>query len=94
MKKFTPLFSNVLLRVIKADEYYEGSGLVRPQSERDKDTKGEVVALGPGKKDAPLPVALGDKVMYTAGYGNSTFKIGGVDHTVVAVEAILGVIED
>ncbi len=94
MKTFKPLFSNVLLRVIKADEHYEGSQLVRPQSERDKDTKGVVVAMGPGKKDAPLPVELGDKVMYAAGYGNSTFKIGGVDHTVVAVESILGIIED
>jgi len=72
------------------------SGLVIPDTAKEKPQEGKVVAVGPGKSDhgemVKPAVKVGDRVLYKR-YGGDELKIEGKDYLMVSAEDILAVIE-
>ena len=95
MKKIKPLFDYLL---IKPDEKETTlpSGIVIPDSAKEKPQEGEVVAVGPGTKDkdgnlVPVEVNVGDTVMYKK-WGGTEIQMGGEDYILVKQEDLLAVL--
>ena len=62
--KFKPLHDRVVLRRLEGEEKTKG-GIIIPDTAKEKPQKGIIVAVGPGKKkDEPMTVKTGDKVLY------------------------------
>src|SRR5258708_28635861 len=78
--KLKPLSDRLIVRAIE-EELTTASGLVLPDTAKEKPQKGEVVAAGDGKLDddgkrIPLDVKKGDEVLYSK-YGGARIKIHG-----------------
>jgi len=58
-----PLADRVLIEPAVAEEKTAG-GIIIPDTAKEKPQKGKVVAVGPGKKDEPMEVKVGDMVLY------------------------------
>jgi chaperonin GroES len=85
--------------VVQADEAEEttASGLVIPDTAKEKPQQGTVKAVGPGRiSDAgeriPLDVAVGDTVVYSK-YGGTEFKVRGEEYLILSARDILAVVE-
>jgi chaperonin GroES len=90
-----PLFSNVLIRPVDAEEKTE-SGIILPDSSKEKPTIGIVMAVGEGhitpKGDKEkVVVKVGDKVMYKK-WGGNEVKVEGEEWTIVEQKDILAII--
>ena len=72
---FKPLADRVLIEPIAA-ETKTASGIIIPDTAKEKPQEGTVVAVGPGKKDEPTTVKVGDKVLYGK-YSGSELKLDG-----------------
>lgn len=91
-----PLGNRVLLEVIKEEEKTV-SGLVLPESAKEKPQTAKVVAVGSGKvledgKRADMDVAVGDKVIFEK-YAGSEVKYEGNEYLVVKDSDIIAVVE-
>lgn len=91
-----PLEDRVLVKPIEA-ESKTASGIYLPDTAKEKPVRGEVVAVGPGKrlengKRAEMSVRKGDTVVYGK-YAGSEVEIKGVKHLIVRESELLGVIE-
>jgi chaperonin GroES len=76
--KLIPLGDKLVLRPIVQEEVLQ-SGLVVPDTAREKPNQGEIIAVGPGRRDdngviIPMDVAVGDRVLY-AKYTGQEIKI-------------------
>lgn len=94
--KFKPLNDRVLVKRLESEEKTAG-GLYIPDTAKEKPSKGEVVAVGPGKiaddgKKIAMTVKAGDSVLFNK-YAGTEIKIDGVDHLVMREDDILGIIE-
>ena len=58
-----PLNDNVLVERIERDSVSKG-GIIIPDTAKEKPQQGTVIAAGPGKKDEPMEVKVGDQVIY------------------------------
>ena len=90
-----PLNDRVLVKRLECEEKTAG-GLYIPDTAKEKPTKGEVVAAGPGKvaddgKAIPMTVKAGDQVLFNK-YAGTEFKIDGVEHLVMREDDILAII--
>lgn len=92
-----PLFDNVLIRPIDAEEK-TASGIILPDSAKEKPQIGEVMAIGPGMlddgkivKDSML-VKVGQKVMYKK-WGGNEVKVGNEEWMMVEQKDILAIVE-
>ena len=90
-----PLHDRVVVKPIEADEISAG-GIVIPDSAKEKSTKGEVVAVGPGRvaengNRVPVDVAEGDVVLYSK-YGGTEVKVGGEEYLVLSARDVLAVV--
>jgi len=88
--KFKPLADRVLIEPIAA-ETKTASGIIIPDTAKEKPQEGTVVAVGPGKKDEPTTVQVGDKVLYGK-YSGSELKLDGKDFLIVKEADLLGII--
>ena len=61
--KIKPLADRVIIQVSSPEEKTE-SGIIIPDTAKEKPQKGKVVAVGTGKKDEPMTVKVGDTVLY------------------------------
>lgn len=91
----TPLFDNVLVKPVKA-ETSTASGIVLPESAKEKPQVAEVVAVGPGAVDPngraiPMVVKVGQKVMYTK-WGGNEVKVGNEEWKLVKQSDILAIV--
>ena len=86
----TPLADRVLVEPAAA-ETKTASGLIIPDSAKEKPQKGTVVAIGNGKKDEPLTVKVGDTVLYGK-YGGTELKLEGTDYLMMRESDILAII--
>ncbi len=73
------------------------SGLVLPETAKEKPQEGEVVAVGPGRRDddgkrIPMDVAVGDSVLY-AKYGGTEIKIDGEKLLILKESDVLAIVE-
>ena len=87
---FKPLADRVLVEPTPA-ETKTASGLIIPDTAKEKPQEGIVVSVGPGKKDEPLTVQVGDKVLYGK-YSGTELKLEGKDYLIVKESDLLGII--
>lgn len=89
-----PLFDNVLVKPLEA-EAKTASGIILPDSAKEKPQIGLVMAVGDGKVvkgvKQPMVVKVGQKVMYKK-WGGSEVKVGTEEWTMVGQEDILAVL--
>ena len=90
-----PLEDRVLVQPLEAEQT-TASGLVIPDTAKEKPQEGEVLAVGPGRVDdngnrVPLDVAVGDKVIYSK-YGGTEVKVGGEEYLVLSARDVLAVV--
>ena len=86
-----PLSDRVLVLPNPA-ETTTASGLIIPDSAKEKPAAGKVVAVGPGTKDEPMELKVGDKVIF-AKYSGTDVKYEGEEYTIMRQAEILAVIE-
>ncbi|MFN3272071.1 MAG: co-chaperone GroES [Cloacibacterium caeni] len=87
---FKPLADRVLVEPVQA-ETKTASGIIIPDTAKEKPQEGTVVAVGPGKKDEPTTVKVGDRVLYGK-YAGSELKLDGKDYLIVRESDLLGII--
>ncbi|GAA2105235.1 MULTISPECIES: co-chaperone GroES [Brevibacterium] len=90
-----PLEDRIVIRQVEAEQT-TASGLVIPDTAKEKPQEGEVVAVGPGRvadngSRIPLDVKEGDKVVYSK-YGGTELKYGGEEFLVLSARDVLAVI--
>ncbi|MBD8080475.1 co-chaperone GroES [Cellulosimicrobium arenosum] len=90
-----PLEDRIVVKALEA-ETTTASGLVIPDTAKEKPQEGEVLAVGPGRIDdngnrVPLDVTVGDKVIYSK-YGGTEVKYAGEDYLVLSARDILAVV--
>jgi chaperonin GroES len=93
--KLRPLQDRVLIRRIEPEAKSSG-GIIIPDTAQEKPMEGEVVAVGPGVRDADgvlhaLDVKAGDRVLF-AKWSGSEFKLDGEDLMVMKESDIMGII--
>ena len=91
-----PLEDRIVIRQFEAEQV-TASGLVIPDTAKEKPQEGEVVAVGPGRIDdngnrVPLDVAVGDKVIYSK-YGGTEVKVEGEEYLVLSARDVLAKIK-
>lgn len=93
--KLRPLADRVLLQSLEAEETTK-SGIILPESAKEKPQEAKVVAVGEGKiedgKRLPLLVKVGDVVIYSK-YAGDEVKIDGEEYTLIEEEKILAIID-
>ena len=94
--KIRPLHDRVIVKRIE-EERKSAGGIVIPDTAAEKPDQGEVLAVGPGKKNedgklTPVDVKVGDKVLFGK-YSGQTVKVKGDELLVMREEDIMGVIE-
>ncbi|MGN6501666.1 MAG: co-chaperone GroES [Pseudolysinimonas sp.] len=90
-----PLEDRIVIKQLHAEEV-TASGLVIPDTAKEKPQEGEVIAVGPGRVDdngnrIPLDVNVGDTVIYSK-YGGTEVKYGGEDLLVLSARDVLAVV--
>jgi len=93
--KVTPLFDNVLIEPLEAEEK-TASGIILPDVAKEKPQMGIVKAVGKGKVGPkgdvhPMAVKVEDKVMYKK-WGGNEIKVNGKDMMLVGQEDILAIV--
>jgi chaperonin GroES len=91
-----PLGDRLIVRAIEEEET-TASGLVLPDTAKEKPQKGKVLAVGDGKLDddgkrLPLDVAEGDEVLYSK-YGGTEIKVDGEDLLVLRESDVLAKVQ-
>ena len=93
--KLQPLGDRVVVKATDDDDARTASGLVIPDTAKEKPQTGEVLAAGPGDyKDGervPMDVSVGDVVVYSK-YGGTEVKFEGEDYLILSSRDILAVI--
>tara|TARA_B100000575_G_scaffold133502_1_gene106348 strand:+ start:658 stop:945 length:288 start_codon:yes stop_codon:yes gene_type:complete len=94
--KLRPLHDNVLVRRTEEEETSSG-GIILSGSAKEKPSQGEVVAVGPGKKNdsgetSSMNVSVGDMVIFGQ-YGGNEIKLDGEEFLILSENDIFGVIE-
>lgn len=87
---FKPLADRVLVEPTAA-ETTTASGIIIPDTAKEKPQEGTVVAVGPGKKDEEMTVKVGDKVLYGK-YSGTELKLDGKDYLIVKESDLFGIL--
>ena len=91
-----PLEDRIVIKSVEAEQT-TASGLVIPDTAKEKPQEGEVLAVGPGRWDddgdkrIPLDVKVGDRVLYSK-YGGTEIKHGGEEYLILSARDVLAVI--
>ena len=88
--KIQPLSDRVLVAPQEA-ETKTASGIIIPDSAKEKPQRGKVVAVGKGKKDHEMTVKKGDTVLYGK-YAGTELKFEGSDYLIMREDDILAII--
>lgn len=85
-----PLADRVLIEPAAAEQT-TASGIIIPDSAKEKPQRGIVVAVGPGKPDEPTTVKVGDTVLYGK-YSGTDLQFEGKDYMIMREADILAII--
>ena len=91
--KLQPLEDRIVVRTAEAEEK-TASGLVIPDTAKEKPQQGEVLAVGPGRRSdqtgeiIPLDIAVGDTVVYSK-YGGTEITVEGSDYLILNARDVL-----
>ena len=92
-----PLEDKILVQAVEA-ETTTASGLVIPDTAKEKPQEGKVIAVGPGRWDdegenrIPVDVKEGDTVIYSK-YGGTEIKYSGEEYLILSARDVLAVVE-
>jgi len=86
----TPLADRVLIEPAAAEEK-TASGLIIPDTAKEKPQKGTVVATGPGTKENPITVKVGQTVVYGK-YSGTELPHNGVEYLIMKESDILAIV--
>jgi chaperonin GroES len=92
MSKFNlkPLADRVIVEVSPAEEK-TASGIIIPDTAKEKPQKGKVIAVGTGKKDEPMTVQVGDHILYGK-YAGTEISVDGKEYLIMRESDIFAVI--
>ena len=85
-----PLADRVLVQPLEA-ETTTASGIIIPDNAKEKPQKGQVVGTGPGTKDNPVTVKVGDTVLYGK-YSGTELKLDGKDYLMMRESDLLATV--
>jgi len=85
-----PLADRVVIEPLAA-ETKTASGIIIPDSAKEKPQKGKVVAVGKGTKDEPTTVKIGDTVLYGK-YAGTELKLDNVDYLIMRESDIFAIL--
>ena len=85
-----PLADRVVIEPAAAEQK-TASGIIIPDTAKEKPQQGTIVAAGPGKKDEPMEVKVGDVVLYGK-YAGTEVTVGDKKYLIVKQSDILAVI--
>ena len=90
-----PLEDRIVVRPVQAEQV-TASGLVIPDTAKEKPQEAEVIAVGPGRIDdngnrVPVDVAVGDKVIFSK-YGGTELKFDGEEFLVLSARDVLAIV--
>lgn len=88
--KIQPLADRVIVEAAPAEEK-TASGIIIPDTAKEKPQKGKVVAAGKGKKNEPLTVKVGDEVLYGK-YSGTELNYEGKDYLIMREADIFAII--
>ncbi len=93
--KIRPLHDRVIVKRVEQERKSTG-GIVIPDTAAEKPDQGEVIAVGPGKRNdegkrEPLDVKVGDRILFGK-YSGSTVMVEGTEYLVMREEDIMGVV--
>lgn len=94
--KIRPLYDRIIVKRIEAETTTK-SGLIIPDTAKEKPIEGEVVAVGNGKviddgTVRPLEVKAGDRILFGK-YSGTEIKIEGTEHLILREDEVLAVVE-
>ncbi len=95
--KLKPLADRLVVKPLEEEEVTP-SGIVLPETAKEKPQKGEVMAVGPGARDddgkrLPMDVSVGDKVLF-AKYAGTEIKVDGDKLLILRESDVLALIEE
>jgi chaperonin GroES len=91
-----PLEDRILVKTLEAEQT-TASGLVIPDTAKEKPQEGEVIAVGPGRfnedgdERIPLDIKVGDKVIYSK-YGGTEVKYSGEEYLILSARDVLAIL--
>ena len=91
-----PLEDRIVVKALDAEQT-TASGLVIPDTAKEKPQEGEVVAVGPGRfnedgdERIPMDISVGDKVIYSK-YGGTEVKYAGEEYLILSARDVLAVV--
>lgn len=94
--KIRPMYDRLVVKRVQEPEQTKG-GIVIPDSAKEKQVEGDVIAVGNGKvldngKLRALDIRAGDRVLFGK-YAGTEVKIDGEEHLILKEEEVLGVVE-
>ena len=94
--KVRPLHNRLIIRRIDEDDKTAG-GIIIPDTAKEKPQQGDVIAVGPGKRDdsgniIKMDVQKGDRVLFSK-YAGSEVSLDGDEHLIVTEDDVLAVLE-
>lgn len=95
--KLQPLGDRVVIKSSDENETRTASGLVIPDTAKEKPQTGEVVAVGPGARDEdgdriPMEVSVGDKVLYSK-FAGTEVKLDSDEYLVLSERDLLAIVK-
>ena len=95
LKKIRPLADRVLVKAIEKENEKRG-GIIIPDTAKEKPQEGDVIAVGPGKRDdsgklIPMDVKAGDKILYGK-YSGTEIKLDDEEYLIMHQDDILGIL--
>lgn len=95
--KIRPLGDRVVVKPIQREEVTK-SGIVLPDTAKEKPQRGQVIAIGPGRmtdegKRLPMEVKVGDEVLF-AKYAGTELKIDEEDYLILSEKDILAIVTE
>ncbi|HEY8490345.1 MAG TPA: co-chaperone GroES [Dehalococcoidia bacterium] len=94
--KIVPLGDRLVVKQVQQEEVL-ASGIVIPDTAKEKPQQGEVIAVGPGRLDdngkrVPMEVKVGDRILY-AKYSGQEVKVGQEEYLVLSEKDVLAKVE-
>ena len=92
-----PLEDRIVVKALDAEQT-TASGLVIPDTAKEKPQEGEVIAVGPGRfnedgdERIPMDISVGDKVIYSK-YGGTEVKYSGEELLILSARDVLAIVE-
>lgn len=95
LKKIKPLSDRVLVKALEKEQLNK-SGIIIPDTAKEKPQEGEIIATGPGKRDESgkliaMDVKAGDKVLYGK-YSGTEIKLDDEEYLIMHQDDILGIL--